>query len=477
MTMGEREMARTASIVGVVPVLDVIVMALAASFLFYGFGNVALCLSLVGMYLLYLRVRRSCDASGWELQPLRLLIPLTTVFQAAYWIWFGLLANVRPETDFDWMLPQIDPNGMGVHLAAYLLRHYFLFLFIDVGFRLARNKGQEASRQMYLDIPMFVVISLVVIVIGNFSNPNFITGGYAIAYVASITNRVFPTIIGLLCLIVLSRTASRPTFVLSVSLLLLSVTAGFLVTLETSMRFAVLQQIMIFIAILVGLIVYRGRSDLRKVLFAIIGGGVVVFFVTTTAKLESFGTQFRMGAIGEIIQFASERSLQRLAPFTNDALVVENGLQAYLFQDPAIAAIRIFKAVPFVYQILSGADYSSELEPEKKLYSSLLDRNAPDTWETSYFIAGASEIDYSYGLVIGGLLLALLGVVQGAAVAWSGAVCGEFAGLNMESQYILYALLGLDSNNLLRMPINIIFGAVLIKMLCRYAQPRVNVGR
>ena len=66
-----------------------------------------------------------------------------------------------------------------------------------------------------------------------------------------------------------------------------------------------------------------------------------------------------------------------------------------------------------------------------------------------------------------GLSLFFFGLVQGASVWLSARICGSLSWINIISQYILYALLGIDVNGLLRLPVNIILSAFVIRFMVK----------
>lgn len=446
-------------------VVDVYLMICAAIALAAGAGNLALLLAMSGYTCLYFRVRSLCSQRDWSLHPLRLLIPLTTLFQFMYWVWFGLLEKIRPETRFDWMLPVIDGASMGGHLANYFLWHYLFFVSIALGFEFyRRNRRYNNNRVINLDMIKVLLVASVVIPLANLGNYGGLTGNTLLTYVASITNRLFPTVIGLLCFISLKKPAWSFNYFATILLLIVSIVAGFFVSMETNMRFSVLQQLLIVISVSFVLIIQQKRRDLVMIFISLLSLGIALFFFTTVNKVTSGGGQYTEKGYGTTIQFIFERSLQRLAPFTTDAIVIENGIQGALFDNPAVSSIRIFKAIPFLYNLVGFEDSGRSLEVEKLIYFRT-NKSGVDSWDTSIFIAGTSEAVFSYGMLGGALIIIVMGFVQGFSIWMSVRICGNISWVNIISQYVLYALLGLDFNNFLRLPINIVLGALLIRFL------------
>lgn len=453
--------------------LDISVLLLVFIALIIEFSGIALLLISFVMGRLFFRVKYSCSSQEWMMHPLRLLIPLTMVFQLIFWIWFNLLEDIRPVTVFDWMIPDYDTMVMGKYLTQYLLWHYLLFVSLAFGFYFFRKKiNCYQSLSIHFNTSKIIVFSLVVIAFSSVGRFGIISENTLINYGSTITNRIFPTIIGLLVFIIITATKQPFVRILSALAIIFSVMIGYFATLETSMRYATLQQLLTIITILFSVIYYYKKSYLKKYLYIFIIAGVISFFFLTIAKIESGGAkEINFNKFGEAIQFSIERSLERVSPFTTDVLVLERNIQSALFSNPLVSSLRVFVAIPFANLLIGG--YVENLEVEKRIYA-YTSNNMNANWGTSVFIAGTSELVLTFGPLLGGLIIVFFGLVQGASVWLSARICGSLNWINIMSQYILYALLGIDINGLLRLPVNIIFSAFVIRLMvkeCRVIYP------
>lgn len=454
---------------------DMLVMLFATVALILELGNVVMFIIAAGMVILFFRLRAYYKDFEWAVHPLRLLIPLSTIFQILYWLWFGVLGDVRPTTQFDWMLPVMDTAWMWYYLGQYLLLHYLFYISMDFGFALYTDKHNTAIQVRY-DIIASRAIPITVMIISIYfiSNLNFFARTGVHAYWGSISARLYPTAFGVLCLIAFKDRLSSAMSLIGIFLVGSVFVFGVFISSQIGMRFISLQQILITVGLLVTMFHIYRRRDLRTAFIWSLIIGVVLFAVTTIMKIEWGGGEVRFEGYVNLIQFTIERALQRMAQFASDPVVIENNLENILFGDTTVSSIRLAQAIPFLLPLSGYQDPLGLLEVEKNIFFLTLSYTHAFIPEiSSSFIGGTSEAVFSFGLVGGMLCILVFAFIQGVTISFSARLCGEYNWANVISQYILYALLGMDLNSFLRLPINLILGAFLLRMLMK---PRAQVS-
>ena len=440
--------------------LEVSFLALTAVFIGLDYGSLALVVVVAALACTFFRVRSSWSEADWFLHPLRILIPLLVTFQLIYWFWFGLLGDIRPATDWDWMLQQIDRRAMGGHLAAYLFRHVPLLIGLDLGLRTLRRQWATIERREVTINPIAVlVVSFLALTVATLGDAGLLSGNTVLAYLNTSTDRVFMTLYGLLVLLAVVPSFGKIYRISALVLITFGLGAGIALSITIGMRYVVFQQILIFVAILwtAGRIYERRAMSARLVL--ILALSFPLFGVLTAVKFSASGDTSEFQNIASGIQFVGERGLQRLAPFTTDALIAENRAADSLFTEVDSSMVRLASAVPLLNTTLSLKSQNSD-SLEKRIYT-YTSKHWASAGDVSVFISGASESVYAFGNTVGVLVIFLAGLLHGAVVSLSTRICGYINWVNVTSQYVLFALLGMDISNFIRLPVNILLGALV----------------
>lgn len=455
---------RETSLITALVTLEVTCLALTAVFIRLNLGSAALVFVVAALACTFFRVRASCSEADWFLHPLRILIPLLVMFQLLYWFWFGLLGEIRPATDWDWMLQQIDRRSMGGHLAAYLFRHVPLVMGLDLGFRALRRKWRPSeSKGAAIKPATVLVVSFLALTVATLGDAGLLSGNSILAYLNTSTDRVFMTLYGLLVFLAVVPSSSVFHRIAAFAVLAFGLAAGIALSLTIGMRYVVFQQILIFVAILWAAGQLYGRRGMPIRLVLIVAVSVPLFGVLTASKFSSSGDTSDFGNAASGIQFVAERGLQRLAPFTTDALIGENQAAESLFTDVDASLVRLASAIPFVNTAFSLKSQDTD-SLERRIYTYTSEHWA-SAGDVSVFISGASESVYAFGSIVGGLIIFLAGLLHGVVVSLSSRICGYINWVNITGQYVLFALLGMNISNFIRLPVNILLGALVCYFL------------
>lgn len=469
-----RILAKKTSLRSALIVVEVSCLALTAVFMGFDSGSAALVFVAAALACMFFRVRAAYSEIEWSLHPLRLVIPLLVVFQMVYWIWFGLLGEIRPVTDWDWMLSQIDRRSMGGLLAVYLFGHVPLLIGLDLGFRAIRRRWRPSDTKVSMVKPMAILlVGFLGLTVATLGDAGLLSGNSIFAYLNTSIDRVFMTLYGLLVLIAVLPSTRISHKIAAFAVLAVGLAVGIMLSIKIGMRYVVFQQILVFVAVFwtAGQL-YGGRAISAKlVLFLVLS--IPLFGVLTASKFSSSGDVSDSGSVASNLQFVTERGLQRLAPFTTDALIAENQAEESLFTSFDSSLIRLASAIPLLNTAFSFKERDEE-SLENRIYS-----YTSRYWESadgvSVFISGTSESIYAFGTALGIVIIFLAGLLHGVAVSISSRICGHLNWVNVTSQYVLFALLGMNISDFIRLPVNILLGAVLCYFLIqRQPYRRVN---
>ena len=462
-------MPKTLFLYGTVTVAGPCIVPAAIAVLFNAVGleHVAVIFSCCAFVLFYRKAMRSYHYVWWRGNPVRIYAILLLLSQLLFWVWYIIPDQLKPGQSSWWLFGDFSRSEISSACAHHLLSQFVFLICLDAGYRFGIAKQQPLVRQlkvgrMALAAAIVMAASLVYIFLCLMLRVQ----STVVNYLGTAVLRVFPLMVAISTYVIMvsKRKSERLGFG---ALLAASLGCGLLITQMSGMRFVVLTQLLVLFCVLFSLAKLNARYVTAVACLLI-----TAFIVNTGISMSKFERD-DVETTSERVRFGLDSTIHRMGAFITEVELLRDPSVRRVVADHPLETLRRFVGgLPFAAVFLPASDENAT-SLNMELYWAI---SGNLHGISSLAITGLTEIRIAYGLIVMLIAAMLVGWLQGwtAAVSWR--IAGSFQWLIIVSAYSLPAIVGMQVHNMLDLPLIVLCGSLLIRVITKSPGDRRQSG-